>query len=202
MNVLSNVRGIVSRRKKLGDLKVDELQTARIQLEREQSRVLRQIDEIEAQKADLDNKGRAERSARKQQLLAQQILQLEAQAKHHDRNLTVFSRQLRIIDGFIFLKENQRALANTPLWNMISKMDTAELQAYMDQATIDGSFQLEKLNQLLGVFDEDEALFKSEEEDPRMRDIMSTWQKDQESGLVVPDLEDSLFDREEDEREG
>lgn len=201
MSILDNVRGLFSKKQTLAGLQLDELRKARVQLEREQSRVLRQIDDIEEQKSTLDTKGRAERSVRKQKLLAQQMLQLEAQAKHHDRNLALFSKQLRIVDGFIFLKENQRMLANTPLGAILNSMDAAELQAYVDQATIDGSFQLDKLNQLLGVFEEEEALFKSDEEDERVASIVAGWQGDQEAESSMPGLDDSLLDLEEAEGE-
>lgn len=201
MSILDNVKGLFSKKQTLAGLQLDELRKARVQLEREQSRVLRQIDDIEEQKSTLDAKGRAERSVRKQKLLAQQMLQLEAQAKHHDRNLALFSKQLRIVDGFIFLKENQRMLANTPLGAILNSMDAAELQAYVDQATIDGSFQLDKLNQLLGVFEEEEALFKSDEEDERVASIVAGWQGDQEAESSMPGLDDSLLDLEEAEGE-
>jgi len=107
MSILENLRGLFSRQETLEDLDIDELRKARVQLEREQARVLRQIDDIEKQKAGLDAQGRKERSVRRQKLLAQQMLGLESQAKHHDRNLAFFSKQMRIVDGFIFLKENQ-----------------------------------------------------------------------------------------------
>lgn len=201
MSILDNVKGLFSKRQTLADLDLDELRKARVQLEREQSRVLRQIDDIEEQKATLDARGRAERSVRKQKLLAQQMLQLEAQAKHHDRNLALFSKQLRIVDGFVFLKENQRMWANTPLGSVLSSMDAADLQAYVDEATIDGSFQLDKLNQLLGVFEEEEALFKPDEEDERIADIVSGWQQEQEAEATMPELGDSLLDLEEAEGE-
>jgi hypothetical protein len=201
MGILDNVKGFFSRKQKLDDLDINELRKARVQLEREQARVLRQIDDIEAQKAALDAKGRAERSVRKQKLLAQQILGLEGQAKHYDRNLAFFSKQLRVVDGFVFLKENQRVLSNTPLGQILSQMDTAELQAYVDQATVDGSFQLDKLNQLLGVFEEDEELFKGDEEDEKIGDIIAGWQDEQESEAAFPDLEDALPDMEEAESE-
>ena len=149
MGIFKNVRGLFSKRQKLSDLDVDELRKARVQLEREQARVLRQIDEIEDQKAALDTEGRAERSARKQKLLAQQILQLEAQAKHHDRNLSYFSKQLRIVDGFIFLKENQRAISNTPLGSIISQMDTAELQAYVEKLEEEADDDIERTDRLV-----------------------------------------------------
>jgi len=201
MSILENLRGLFSRQETLEDLDIDELRKARVQLEREQARVLRQIDDIEKQKAGLDAQGRKERSVRRQKLLAQQMLGLESQAKHHDRNLAFFSKQMRIVDGFIFLKENHRVLSNTPLGKIINQMNTSELQAYVDQASSEGTIQLDKLNQLLGVFEEDEELFKPDEEDAKIADIVSGWQQAQESEATMPALDDSLLDLEEAEGE-
>ena len=203
MGILENLKGIFSKRETLEDLDVDELRKARVQLEREQARVLRQIDDIEQQKATLDAQGRKERSVRRQKLLAQQMLGLESQAKHHDRNLAFFSKQMRIVDGFIFLKENQRVLADTPLGQIINQMSTAELQAYVDQASSEGTVQLDKLNRLLGVFEEDEELFKGDEEDAKIDDIVSRWQEeqDEQDKARMPALDDSVPDLEEAEGE-
>jgi hypothetical protein len=196
MALLDTVKGFFSRKEKLADLDADELRKARAQLEYEQARILRQIDDIEKQKAKLDTDGRAERQARKQRILAQQMLDLESQAKHHDRTLAVLAKQQRVVNGFIFLKENARVLANTPLGDIISRMDTAELQAYVDSATIDGSLQLEKLEQLLGVLDEGEAGVKTSEEDADVAGIVARWQQEQESEASVPDLEPSTGEAE------
>jgi len=80
-------------------------------------------------------------------------------------------------------------------------MNTSELQAYVDQASSEGTIQLDKLNQLLGVFEEDEELFKPDEEDAKIADIVSGWQQAQESEATMPALDDSLLDLEEAEGE-
>ena len=77
-----------------------------------------------------------------------------------------------------------------------TQMDTGELQAYVDQATIDGSFQLDKLNQLLGVFEEGDELLKPDEDDEKLSSIIAGWQQDQESEAMLPELDDSLLDLE------
>lgn len=199
MGFLDSFKGMFSKQQRLDDLDMDDLRKARAKLEREQDRVLHQIDEIEKNKTVLDAQGRAERSARKQKLLAQKILQLESQAKRLDRNLAYFSKQLRIVDGFIFLKENQRVLASTPLGDILARMDTAELQEYVDQATIDGTFQLEKMNALLGIFEEDSELLKADEDDEKIADIVAGWQQAQESEVEVPVFEEPLADMEADD---
>lgn len=201
MNILDNLKGIFSKQKGLGDLGMDELLKARVQLEREQERVLRKIDEIERQKAALDSQGRAERSVRKQKLLAEQILQLEARAKQYDRNLGFFSKQLRITDGLVFLKENERVLSNTPLGDIIGRMNMAELQEYVDKATLSGSFQLDKMDQLLGVFEESEDLLRPDKDDQRVSSIVAGWQQEQESEDLFPELDESLLEPEEEEGE-
>ena len=92
-------------------------------------------------------------------------------------------------------------LSSTPLGSILSGMDTAELRDYVDQATIEGSLHLDKLNQLLGVFEEDEELFKLYEEDERIASIVTGWQQEQESEALLPELDESLLDLEEAEGE-
>lgn len=201
MGILDNLKGLFSKQQKLEDLEVEDLRRARIELEREQEKVLRHIDGIEAQKADVDAKGRAERSVRKQKLLAQQILDLETKAKHYDRTLALFSKQQRIVDGLMFLKENKQLLAGTTLGKRISEMNIPELQSYVGEATVDGTVQLEKLQELLGVFELEEELRKPDEEDKQLAGIVARWQQEQESQAAVPGLEEPASDMEAAENE-
>jgi hypothetical protein len=182
-------KGILSRRRTLADQSENELRGARLQMEAEQGRIMRQIDEIEKQKAALDAQGRAEPSARKQALLAQRLLQLEAEAKRMEHSLSLVSKQVRIVGGLCFLKQNSRALSGTPLGALLGRMSAAELQTYVDTASVDGSLDLDKLNQVLGIVDGGDKLQQDEEAGRAVSDVVSRWQQEQEEAVSPPPAE-------------
>jgi hypothetical protein len=56
------------------------------------------------------------------------------------------------------LRENQQMLQQMGLSSIVSKMDLDELQAYVERATIEGQFQMEKFTELLAVMEAGDTL--------------------------------------------
>lgn len=172
------------KRRSIENVGLDELNLARVKSEQEQTRVIRRIDDLEKQKAELFGRGVEETSERKQRILAGKIQELDQQARNYDKNLTSFSKQIRIINGFIFLKENRKAWADTELGRIMQNMDLAELQNYVDEATAGDIFQMDKFSQVLGVLEESEGLVRVTEEDKQIQDIMAAMESAREAGTV------------------
>jgi len=177
------------RRRSIENIGLDELNLARVKLEQEQARVIRRIDELEKQKQELFARGVEETSERKRRILAGKIRELDQQARNYDRNLASYSKQIRIINGFIFLKENRKAWADTALGRILRDMDLAELQNYVDEATAGDIFQMDKFSQVLGVLEESEGLTRVTEEDKEIEGIMAAMEAAREAGTVDVGLE-------------
>ena len=161
------LKNLFSKKKTLDDVTLDDLKREKIRLENEEGRFMRRAEDVEGEKKTLFLEGAKEGVPQHRRvLLARKIKERDAEAVNLERNLQMFSKQLRIINGFIMLKENQRIMRESGISSIISKVDLQDLQIYVDQATIEGSFHMEKFSEMLGALEgADQALGKVQEDD-------------------------------------
>jgi len=182
--------GILGRRKKTIDgISLDELNMTRVKLENEQERIMRRVSDLEKQKESLFQQGVSEPSKRRQMLLAQKIQELELQAKNYDRNLAAYSKQMRVLNGLIFLKENRRSWEDTAVGQVLGNMDLADLEGFVDQATANNVFQMDKFERLLGTLEESGDMTRGTAMDEGITEIMEQFQQAREAGSMGAALE-------------
>jgi hypothetical protein len=165
MEILGAIKGLFSGKKRLDKISMDELRKERIRLEQVEQRITREIDDLEARKRELFAKGRDEASQRQQVALARKIKELDASAQAKDRQLAMMSRQTRILSGMQILKENQALVQDMGVSSLISKMDLEELQQYVEKATVEGQFQMERFAQILKTIEAPEGTELAGEDD-------------------------------------
>lgn len=157
---------------RLDDLSSDDLARERIRLEQEEKKLLQGVGQIEAEKRAVFEQATQESSVRKQRIMARKIKELDTKAKNVDRNLRVVSQQLRIINGFIQVKENKRIWEQSGLWSKISQMDLSDLEAYVTDAMIEGSFNTDKFGNIIRTLEGTEGFVEEMEEDPDVNAIL------------------------------
>lgn len=177
MELFDRVRGIFGRKRTLADIGLDELRRERIGLEQEESKVIGRIEGLEQQKLQLFMRGKDEASELQRRMLANKIKELDAQAKSLSQNLAFISRQLRIINGFTQLKENERLLQMSNVSSLISRMDLSELQTFVDRASLEGVFQMDKFKEILGTLEEGEQVVGETEADEDVAAIMRAFEE-------------------------
>ncbi len=158
---------------RLDDLTSDDLSRERIRLEQEEKKLLKVVEQIEADKRAVFEQATRESSVRKQKIMARKIKELDTKANNIDRNMRVVSQQLRIINGFIQVKENKRIWEQSGLWSQISQMDLSELETYVGDSLIEGSFNGEKFGSIIGTLEGTEGLVDEMAEDADVLDILS-----------------------------
>jgi hypothetical protein len=150
---MASLLDIFKRKRTFDDLTLDELTMAKAKLQHEQDKIMRRVTDLEKEKDKLFQQGVNAPSQRHRLLIAQQIQDVEAQSKAYDQNLAAFSKQTRVLNGVIFLKQNRKSWEDTPLGKLMGGMNMEELGAYVDQATAENSFQMDKFQQLLGLME-------------------------------------------------
>ena len=190
MATMDSLKKLFARKKRLEDISLDDLKRERIRLDQEEKKYSRRIEEIEEDKKRLFMEGKDETSQRKQTILARKIKEKDAEAKNVDRNLQFFSRQLRIINGFVQLKENQRILQQSGISAIISNVDLQELQIYVDQATIDGVFHLDKFADILGTLEGSDKVIGPVKEDKDIMAIVAAMQEAKAAEEMDPEAAD------------
>jgi hypothetical protein len=177
MVAFDSLRKLFARKKTLNDVSLDDLRHEKARLEVEERRYTARIEEIEEEKKRLFLEGSNEASATKQLILARKIKDRDDEIKNMNKNLTFFSRQLRVINGFVQLKENQRILQQSGISAIITNVDLQQLQVYVDDATVDGVFHMDKFNDILRTLDQAGHLTTPAAEDKDIMDIVRVMQE-------------------------
>jgi hypothetical protein len=151
-DLLKNLFG--GKAKTLESVSTDELRRERIRIEQEEARQIKKLDELERDKQGLFEKGTDEPSQRQQIIVARKIKELDQQARNYDQTLKLLSRQLRIISGFLHVKENKALLEKTAVSSLLAKMDLADLQRFVEAATVEGQFQMDKFEHILTTLED------------------------------------------------
>jgi hypothetical protein len=161
-----------AKRQTIEGISTDELRQERIRLEQEENKLGKKIDDLEARKKQMFLQLVNETVERKQRSLADEIKSLDVEASGADRNLRFFSQQRRVINGFIQIKDQKRVMVTHGLISVINKMDLSTLQTYVEDATIEGAFSMEKLADILGHVEGGRGLST---EPPADQDVEPAW---------------------------
>jgi hypothetical protein len=153
MALFDGIKGLLSGRKGIDRIGVDALKHEKIRLEQMERRVSREMDSIETRKHELFLKGKDETSSRQRLALARKIKELDSSARAKEQQLAFFHKHLRIIDGLLQIKENMALLKELKIGSLISGMSVEELTAYVEKATVEGQFEMEKFTTLLSSLD-------------------------------------------------
>ena len=189
MEILGAIKGLFSGKKRLDKITTDELRKERIRLEQVEQRITREVEDVEARKRELFVKGRDESSQRQQVALARKIKELDAGAQAKDRQLAMISRQTRILSGLQILKENQALATDMGVSSIISKMDLDELQAYVEKATVEGQFQMERFAQILKTVETPDGMELAGEDSDTLA-IVAAMQEAREAERDTPEAVD------------
>jgi len=169
MSLGDDLKKLFSRKKTLDKITVDELRRERVRLEQRESKMIKEIEDVEKRKQSLFLKGKDEASQRQQVIMARKIKELDSMSRTKDKQLALYSRQLRVISGFEQIKQNRKEIEEMGMTSILNKMDLSELQTYVEKAVVEGGFQMEKLKSILdglegsdmaGDFGEDPDIMK------------------------------------------
>ncbi|MFV2068499.1 MAG: hypothetical protein ACC645_16135 [Pirellulales bacterium] len=149
MSLIDGIKGLLSGKKGIDKLSVDELKHEKIRLEQMERRVGREVEKLEEQKHAVFVKGKDETSSRQQLALARKIKELDSQARAKDQQLAFFHKHLRIVGGLLQIKENMETLRDLKVGSIITEMSVEELTGYVEKATVQGQFEMEKFTGLL-----------------------------------------------------
>jgi hypothetical protein len=187
---MASLGSIFGKKKKtIETISLDEMTMAKVKLEQEQDRVMRRVSDLEKEKEKLFQQGVDASSKRQQQLLAQKIQELEFQAKSYDKNLAAYQKQMRVLNGLIFLKENRKSWEETAVGQILGSMELGELEGFVDQATANNVFQMDKFERILGSLEDSGEFSDRDEMDEGVTQIMAEMQRAREAGSVGAGLE-------------
>ena len=178
---------------RLEDLTLDDLRREKVRLDQEERKLLARLREIEKRKKALFNEGVRNSSEREQRAIARRIKDLDVESRNLDRLLQVISKQQRILNGLIQIKESARVMQETGISHILKEIDLQDLIMYIDQASVDGEFHLDKFDELIGALEQADALSPEITEDEDVLDIVRAMQEAQ-AAADSPEVVDELYD--------
>lgn len=176
MALINAVRGLFTQKKTIDQVDAEELRRERIKLEQNENRMVREIEQVEQQKEEFFRKGVEGGSQRQKLQIARKIKELDAQVKTKDKQLALISKNLRVLSGLAQIKENQKLLADLGVSGLLSSMDLGQIQEYVERATVEGQFQMERFAGLLDVLDSGTDLDALNAEDADTKAILEAMQ--------------------------
>lgn len=188
MEILNTLKELFAKKKSLDKIDYDDLRRERIRMEQIEQRINKEIDEIEKRKQGLFAKGKDEASQRQQIALARKIKELDVGVRAKDRQLAMISKQLRILSGLTTLKENEKMSKELGVSSIISTMDIEELQGYVEKATIEGQFQMERFAHILKTMEGSDLGEIGEGEEADTLAIVAAMQEAKDAEANDPDV--------------
>jgi hypothetical protein len=161
---------------KLDDIKLEDLTRKKVQLDQKERMILADVKKYEAEKRKLFEEGVRNASEREQRVLARRMKGLDQQAKNCDSMLQDISKQMRIVDGLIQIKERVRMNKELGLESIFQNMDLTELVGVIEQASVDGEVNSKNLDQVLSAMEKANAVSPQYSEDDDVLEIVRQMQ--------------------------
>ena len=170
-------------RRTLDGLSAEDIRRERIKFEQTEAKITREIEELEKQKDALFAKGVKSGSERQKLQCARKIKEVEGQIQARDQQLSLISRNLRVLHGVEQLKNNERVLRDLGMEGLVKKMDLAELQRYVEEAMVEGELQMDRFNEILTTLDGAGKVYRVESDDAETLAMYESIQKAGSDGL-------------------
>lgn len=145
----------------LRELDPETIRRERIRIEQTEQKVAKRIEELEAEKAALFAKGVDCTSERQRLQIARKIKEIDGVIRSKDQMLAMIAKNQRVLQGMAQIKDLTHLLGELGMEGLVGKMDLAELQAYIEQTTVEGQFQVERFAGLIESLDGAEAAFQT-----------------------------------------
>lgn len=167
---------------RLEDISMDDLQREKVRLDQEQRKMLAQLRDLEGEKKKLFAEGVRNASEREQRVIARRIKEVEQTIEGKDRMMQSLSKQLRTTNGLLMIKERVRMQSESGIASLIGQIDLSDLVTYVDKASVDGEFQMEKFDRVLNAMEDAERVSPQYSEEQDVLDIVRQMQMARESG--------------------
>ncbi len=147
MGLLSSLFG--KRKPTLKDLTLDDLRREQMGLQHEQLRLDRDLERLDRDESQLKSEYSEAGGVTQKKAIARKIQDLRARQMGLDTRAAYLQKMLRTVNGFLLIKENMAFFDKMGVASALTQMDMGEVEAYINEATIEGTLQQDKLAALL-----------------------------------------------------
>ena len=147
MGFLSGLFG--KKKRTLKDLTVDDLKREQLTLQQEQSRLDRETEKLEKDERQLKSEYAEASSPALKRSIARKVQDLRTRSAGLETRMSYLQKMLRSVNGFLMIKENMAFFEKMGVASALAEMDMAEIETFINEATVEGTLQQEKLASML-----------------------------------------------------
>jgi len=182
MGLLDRIRG-----NPIDKIKLRELREEGLRLKNELDRIRKNIERIEKEKKTKFEEGIGADMLKKK-MLAQQIKQLDMQAKLELKSFVIAQKQYTFVKNLEIIKQYEKKLREVGIWKKITSIDPEKLRDVLIRVNLDGKDFEDVLNELNRTFEMEIAEFEKTEDEVE-KELMEAWAKVEAGEMDVENVE-------------
>lgn len=154
------------------DEPIEKLRDSQIRLDAQIRSIEKEIADIERQITQLFEEGKRAKSKSEELTIATRIKNLSQRKQNLQSSHMQLNKQMVLLSNLLVIKENERILKSTPLYDFLRKMSPEELEEKLTKIQLRAENLKENLSVALGYTER--AIAAGYEEDEEIRKILET----------------------------
>lgn len=171
-------------------LKTRDLQEEEIRLKNRMERLRKDINKIEKDKKQKFQDGVGS-DMMKKKMLAQEIKQLDTEARLKLKNFTTINKQYMFVSNLIVVKKYEQDLKKNKIWDKIGNIGSENFETALIKTSLVGKDFEDVLNDLNRVFEMDIMDFEAGEDEAETQ-LLDAWSNVESGAMDVDEVEKTL----------
>ena len=166
--------GLFGKKKRtLKDLTSDDLSREQITLKNEQRKIDAEAERMDKDEAQLKTEFAEARSDTQRRAVARRIQDLRTRRGGLETRSSYCHKMLRSVNGFLVIKQNMDFFERMGVASALSEMDMSDVEKFINDATIEGTLQQDKLAAMLQQVTEGVERISEAATDGSLDDLMA-----------------------------
>jgi len=171
MGILSGLFG--KKKRTLRDLTTDDLTREQITLKNEQRRIDQEAARLDKDEAQLKSEYAEAATDTQKRSIARRIQDTRTRRGGIETRSAYCHKMGRSINGFLVIKQNMEFFERMGVASALSEMDMSEVEAFINEATVEGTLQQDKLAAMLQQVTEGVDQITESAADSSLEDLMA-----------------------------
>ncbi len=171
-------------------LNTRDLQEEEVRLKNRMERLRKDINKIEKDKKQKFQDG-VGADMMKKKMLAQEMKQLDTEARLKLKNFTTINKQYTFVSNLIVVKKYEQDLKKNKIWDKISNIGSENFEGALIHTSLVGKGFEDVLNDLNRVFEMDIADFEAVEDEAETQ-LLDAWSSVESGAMDVDEVEQTL----------
>jgi hypothetical protein len=184
MGFLDSIWDRFKKQPSIVDMKLDDLNRERISLEQEQHKLDRDGERFHKDEVQLKSEYAEAQTENQKMRLARKIQNTRLRSKAVDAKSAHCHKAAQAVNGIIMIKDNIEYFDHLGVSQVLKNTDLAEMEAYIQQFTVEGTLQQDKLGEMLKTLGTGTDAISESTEDQGLKDLMAELDGESADGVT------------------